>query len=119
MQGSKDIRRGERRPLEGVVQVSWQARPGETRMMRAKCLNVSDNGLRVECAQKIDLRTNVYVQAPTFGLMGNATVRYCQPCGTKHVIGLMFGSLISQADRGRHRASQNSNQAPIEPGNHD
>jgi hypothetical protein len=103
-----DVRTGPRRPFEGVVQVSWQARSGETKMIRAKCLDLSSDGARIECAQPIDVRTNVYLQAPAFGLMGNASVRYCRRSKMKHIVGLLFSSATSQADRGRQRCLDKS-----------
>ena len=62
----EDIRTGERRPFQGAVQVSWQTRSGEMKTIRAKCLDLSDQGARIECDSPIDLRTNVYLQAPGF-----------------------------------------------------
>ncbi len=98
-----EIRASERREFKGIVQISWQSRTGETRTTRAKCLDISDLGVRIECDQAIEFRTQVYVQAPGHGLMGNASVRYCRRAGLKHVIGLMFGSVASQAESGRKK----------------
>ena len=98
-----DIRKGERRPFQGAVKVSWQDRSGEIKMIQAKCLDLSDQGARIECIQPIEVRTNVYLQAPAFGLMGNASVRYCLRTATKHIVGLLFSSAVSQADEGRKR----------------
>src|SRR5579862_6522070 len=103
LESKKDIRRGERHPLEGAVQVHWQSPSGEQKMIRAKCVDVSENGVRILSEQPIDLRTNVFVQAPAFGLMGNASVRYCRRLGLRHSIGLMFSSALSMADSGRKR----------------
>jgi len=100
---TEDIRTAERRPFQGAVQVSWQTRSGETKTIRAKCTDLSDLGARIECESPIDLRTNVYVQAPAHGLMGNATVRYCRRSGARHIVGLLFSSAASQADQGRKR----------------
>ena len=72
-------------------------------MVRAKCLDLSEQGARIECDQPLELHSNVYLQAPAFGLMGNASVRYCRRSGLKHVAGLLFTSAASQADRGRKR----------------
>jgi|SRR5580658_921555 hypothetical protein len=111
VQHNEDVRTGERRPFQGVVQISWQARSGEMKTMRAKCLDLSDLGARIECEFAIDFRANVYVQAPAYGLMGNATVRYCRRSGMKHFIGLMFSSAASQADQGRKRLIRNQSGA--------
>ncbi|HTQ55536.1 MAG TPA: PilZ domain-containing protein [Bryobacteraceae bacterium] len=103
LDNKKDIRRGERHPFLGAVQVSWQNRSGQTRMIQARCLDMSDQGVRIVSEQPIELRTNVFVKAPAYGLMGNATVRYCHRLGLGHAIGLMFSSATSQADAGRQR----------------
>jgi hypothetical protein len=107
VQNTQDIRGGARRPFESAIQVSWQTRSGEMKTIRAKCLDLSDLGARIECEPAIDFRTSVYVQAPAHGLMGNASVRYCRRSGMKHIIGLMFSSAASQADQGRKRLIQN------------
>ncbi|MGA2133959.1 MAG: PilZ domain-containing protein [Bryobacteraceae bacterium] len=99
----KDIRQGARHPFQGAVQISWQDQAGEKRMIRAKCLDLSDTGICILCEQPMNTRTSVYVQAPAYGLMGNATVRYCRRSGLKHTIGLMFSSATSQAETGRKR----------------
>jgi len=103
VQRGKDIRVGERRPFAGVVQVSWQTGSGETRTIRAKCTELSDQGARIECPSPIDLRTSVYLHAPAYGLMGNASVRYCRQSGLKHIVGLLFISVVSEAEQGRKR----------------
>jgi hypothetical protein len=103
VQHTQDIRKGERRPFQGVVQVSWLSRSGETKTIRAKCLDLSEQGARIECENAIDARTNVYVQAPAYGLMGNATVRYCRRRGIKHIVGLLFSSAAGEGEQGRKR----------------
>jgi hypothetical protein len=103
IEGRKDIRSDQRHPFDGAVQISWQSQSGEMRTLRAKCQDLSDHGLCIVSEQPIDVRTNVYVQAPAYGLMGNATVRYCRRKGLKHHIGLMFSAATSQADEGRKR----------------
>jgi hypothetical protein len=103
---TEDIRNGERRPFQGAVQVSWQARSGETKTMRAKCLDLSEQGARIECENPLEFRSNVYLQAPAYGLMGNATVRYCRRRGIKHIVGLLFSSAAGEAEQGRKRLAR-------------
>ncbi len=102
-ENSTNIRKGERRTFQGAVQVSWQARAGEMKVMRAKCLDISEHGARIESTEPIEVRTNALIQAPAFGIMGNASVRYCRRTGVKYIIGFQFSSAVSQADRGRQR----------------
>ncbi|HXM40948.1 MAG TPA: hypothetical protein VN924_06825 [Bryobacteraceae bacterium] len=103
VQHTQDIRGGERRQFRGNFKISWQTRSGEMKTLGAKCLDLSDLGARVECDSPIDFLTNVYLQAPAYGLMGNATVRYCRRSGIRYMIGLLFSSVASQADQGRKR----------------
>lgn len=103
VQHTTNLRTGERHPIQGVVQISWQDRTGQVKMIRAKCLDISEAGVRVASELPIALRTNVYLQGPAFGLMGNATVRYCKRSGMMHTIGLLFSWAPSQADAGRKR----------------
>jgi hypothetical protein len=100
---TSDIRTGERWAFQGVVQISWQTQSGEMKTVRAKCLDLSEQGARVECESPIDFRMNVYLQAPAYGLMGNATVRYCRRSGMKHIVGLLFSSAAREAEQGRRR----------------
>ncbi len=101
VEGMQKNRIGERRVFQGVVHVSWQTRSGETTTIRAKCTDISDQGAKIESDQPIEWRTNVYLQAPAYGLMGNATVRYCRRSRMKYLIGVQFSSSASQADQGR------------------
>jgi len=115
VQHTEDVRAGERRPFKGAVRVSWQTRSGEMKTIAAKCVDLSDQGARIECELPIDLHTNVYLQAPAYGLLGNASVRYCRRSGIRHVVGLLFSSVVSQADRGRKRCLDQSQQGAERP----
>ncbi|MGD0362428.1 MAG: hypothetical protein ABSC93_16250 [Bryobacteraceae bacterium] len=100
---TEDIRTGERRPFQGAVTVSWQTRSGEMKSIRAKCLDISDLGARIECEAAFEFRAQVYVQAPAHGLMGAASVRYCRRKGMKNIVGLLFSSAAGEAETGRKR----------------
>jgi hypothetical protein len=103
VQNWQGIRADERRPFQGSVLVSWQGPSGEVKTIRAKCLDISDLGARIECEPAIDSRTNVFVEAPAHGLLGNASVRYCRRSGMKHIVGLLFSSAAREAEQGRRR----------------
>lgn len=103
MEHTTNIRAGERHPFQGGVEVSWRSRAGDVKLARAQCVDFSQQGARIICEQPIDVRTNVYLKAPSLGLLGNASVRYCRRAGLKHMIGLMFSSPLSQAETGRKR----------------
>ena len=97
-------RREGRQPLECVLQLSWQVAGTETRTVRAICLDISAQGARIACTQPIAARSCVYLQAPSFGLMGSATVRYCKPRGLKYNVGLEFTWAADLAEAGRKKA---------------
>lgn len=97
----RQARREERYPLKCAVQISWQRATGESCTTRATCLEVSLHGARVECTEPLVARSSVYISAMTYGLMGNATVRYCRRQGMKYVIGLEFTWAAALAEEGR------------------
>jgi hypothetical protein len=76
-QRRRGARREERYPLTCPLQISWQRASGETCTTRATCQDVSLRGAMVECSEPMVARSSVYLSAPSYGLMGNATVRYC------------------------------------------
>lgn len=99
----REARRGERYPITCAVQISWQRANGESCTTRATCREVSLHGARVECSEALMARSSVYLNAPSHGLMGNATVRYCRRQGMKFVIGLEFTWAAALAEEGRKR----------------
>ena len=98
-------RREDRFPLKCALQISWQRASGESCTTRAACQDVSPRGAMVECSEPIAARSSVYVSAPSYGLMGNATVRYCRRKGIKFAIGLEFTWAAALAEEGRKRMS--------------
>jgi len=105
-ESTKYLRSNDRRPLQGAVRIAWPGASGAIMGLRGKCLDFSENGLRVECDQALDKGTHVYLDASAFGLMGNAQVRHCRRAGLKYVIGFQFSSAASLADSGRRRLIQ-------------
>jgi len=108
IQNAKPLRKDERRPFQCAVQISWRTRSGELQSLRARCMDLSRQGARIECDRPIDVRANVYLQAASQGLMGNASVRYCRRAGMKYAIGLLFSASTSQAEQGRKRCLDES-----------
>jgi hypothetical protein len=45
----------------------------------------------------------VYLQAPGYGAIGNATVRYCVRTGLKYRIGVLFSAPTKWADSARQK----------------
>ena len=71
-------------------------------------MDVSAHGARVDCSEPLSARSSVYLSAPSYGLMGNATVRYCRRQGAKYAVGLEFTWASALAEEGRKRMSPGS-----------
>ncbi|MGA2134121.1 MAG: PilZ domain-containing protein [Bryobacteraceae bacterium] len=110
--GSRGARREERYPITCPVLLSWQRANGETVTARGTCREVSLHGARVECSEAVLARSSVYLNAPSHGLMGNATVRYCRRQGLKFAIGLEFTWAAALAEEGRKRMAPGPNGMP-------
>jgi hypothetical protein len=67
-------------------------------------VDVSAHGACSECNQPLAARFNLYLQAPSYGLMGNASVRYCRRHNLKYYIGLEFNWAAALAEEGRKQA---------------
>ncbi len=107
---SQGARREERYPLGCPVQVAWQIASGETRAARATCVDVSPHGACIECSEPLAARSTLYLKAPGYGLMGNASVRYCRRKGLKYHIGLEFSWAAALAEEGRKHALRETEQ---------
>jgi hypothetical protein len=101
----REARREERFQLACALQIFWQRASGESCTARATCREASRNGALVECSEPLMVRSTVYLSAPNYGLMGNATVRYCRRKGMKFAIALEFTWAASLAEEGRKRMS--------------
>jgi hypothetical protein len=97
----REARREERFPLKCAIRISWQRATGESCTARATCREVSVHGALVECGEPLVARSSVYLSATSYGLMGNATVRYCRRQGMKYAIGLEFTWAATLAEEGR------------------
>ncbi len=70
--------------------VSWQDARGQNRALRARGLNISKSGMRIEANEEINPGAPVSVQAERHELSGKAMVRNCSRRGSNYVIGLEF-----------------------------
>jgi PilZ domain len=97
-------RKEQRCALGCPLEVCWQLGTGEPRVVRATCLDVSPKGARIECPQQLTVRSIIYLKAPSYGLMGSATVRFCRPHGLRYHVGLEFTWAAMLAEQGRKQA---------------
>ena len=88
----KDFRRRPRATLPGLVKLLWQDAGGGHRTAKARCLNISEMGMRIELHSPIPERQYIRVESGEYGLLGRASVRYCTREGIKWVAGLEFSN---------------------------
>jgi hypothetical protein len=89
-----NLRRHERHPAAVVAQISWATSSGEARVLRVRCLDVSESGMRLQASQMIPLRTYVTVRPENDSIKvpGQGSVRYCLRCRDGYHVGLEFST---------------------------
>lgn len=97
------LRRHTRLPFDTQMQVSWRDARGRIQNLRAKCLNLSAEGARLETDAPIPARTSITMQSAKFGSLGTASVRHCIRETLKYSIGVEFTSSLALAGTGRKR----------------
>ena len=85
---SESRRKEERRPFDGVVTLSTTGNDADQRFIRGKAIDFSKGGARVQTPEPLDVGSQVYLRADSFGLMGMARVRYCQQRMSAYMVGL-------------------------------
>ncbi|HSB15367.1 MAG TPA: DnaJ domain-containing protein [Bryobacteraceae bacterium] len=83
-----EARRHWRKPVDCELSLSWQDKVGNTRFIRARGLDVSEKGARIETEERIDPNSYVFINMDQYGLAGSASVRHCTRRDGKFVIGL-------------------------------
>ncbi len=85
-----DIRRHTRIAQSTPVQLAWVDASGTPRAENARCVDVSESGMRIETSASIEKGTLVALQARALLLHGSSTVRSCMRRGNTYVLGLTF-----------------------------
>jgi len=86
-----DLRRNPRSQVAAPVQLSWTDRNGNERLVSARVVDISENGMRVESPEPMVPGAYVNFRAERLKLQGSASVRSCKKHGTKYLAGLEFG----------------------------
>jgi len=97
------MRRHARLPFEVPMQISWKDARGQVQNLRAKCLDLSAEGARLETDAPIPARTSITLQSARYGSLGTASVRHCVRHTLKYTIGVEFTSSVTLAGLGRKR----------------
>lgn len=85
------------------MQVSWKDSQGQVKNLRARCLDLSAEGARLETDMPIPSRTSITLHSTRYGSLGTASVRHCVRHTLKYFIGVEFTSSLALAGQGRKR----------------
>ena len=98
----RDRRRHPRIAYPGPIRISWEDARGQVKFAYARCVDISESGMRIETREPIVIRGYVTMKAERIELSNIASVRHCSRCGSKYLIGLEFGggfrSLVSELE---------------------
>ncbi len=70
--------------------MSWQDRSGQPKYSLARTIDVSKDGIAVELAEPVEIRSFVQLQCENLKLTGPAAVRNCDRRYGKYRVGLEF-----------------------------
>jgi hypothetical protein len=84
----KNRRQHERLPYYGSARISWEDEQGLVRFAHAKCLDISEDGLQIEVAETIPVRSRLLLRADRLNFSGSGTVRNVAWRGCKYILGL-------------------------------
>lgn len=90
----KDARRHHRVPLIGPVRLSWEDR-GEVHYANAKCVDVSEAGMRIECPVGIAAGASVVLNAERIRFSGAAKVKHVTRYAGKYIVGVELAQLAN------------------------
>jgi len=100
----KEARRHRRIPYSGTIRISWTDPSGSPRFANAKCIEVSESGMRLEVPVNVPERTMVMLNAERIKLAGSAWVRHTVRHGAKYLLGLELSQPLS--DRAKAALSE-------------
>jgi hypothetical protein len=97
------MRRHVRLPFEAQMQMFWKDPRGRVQNLRAKCLDLSAEGARLETDMPIPARSSITLYSTRHGSLGTASVRSCVRHTLKYWIGVEFTSSLALAGEARKR----------------
>jgi PilZ domain len=96
--GRKHNRRQVRFYYSGPVRLFWDDAEGRTKYLEALCVDISENGLRVDSNESLPMNTRVSLRADLIELAGTAIVRHIHGQDSHFILGLEFSpALVEQA----------------------
>lgn len=84
---SKNNRRNRRIPYVGPLRICWEEH-GQQCFAQARCIDISEDGMRVEVTRPVRLGTRILLSAERLKVSGAADVRHMDRSGGKYLLGL-------------------------------
>jgi len=84
---SKNNRRHRRIPYVGPARISWEEQ-GQQCFAQARCIDISEEGMRVEVVRAVRPGTRILLSAERLKLSGGASVKHMGRSGGKYLLGL-------------------------------
>jgi hypothetical protein len=72
------------------VELTWKSEHGEKIFGQCRAIDITENGVAVECPEALPLMSSVIIWAPRFHVAALAQVRHCTWQGSIYVLGLRF-----------------------------
>jgi hypothetical protein len=89
MSSDQNIRRHRRIPYVGPIRISWEEQ-GQARFALAKCIDISETGLRIESPEPVPTGASIHIGAERIKLAGAATVKHVVRNGSKYLLGVQL-----------------------------
>ena len=86
----KERRRRDRFPVSVKVRAWWTPEGGGIVSLQARCLDISQTGMRLEVDRPVPARSFVHVESTELHLAGTAVVRHCDRGMQRCTLGLEF-----------------------------
>ena len=84
------LRQEERNATDCVVELTWKSEHGEKLFGHCRAIDITENGVAVECPEALPVLSSVIIWAPTFHVAALAQVRHCTWQSSIYVLGLRF-----------------------------
>ncbi|HVO97790.1 MAG TPA: PilZ domain-containing protein [Bryobacteraceae bacterium] len=84
---TKNHRRHRRIPYTGPIRFSWEEQ-GTPRFGAGRCIDLSEDGLRIETTQSVRPGSPLQFCAERINLSGSATVKRMERSGGKYLLGV-------------------------------
>jgi hypothetical protein len=78
--------------MDGMIRILWEDSDGRERVSHATIVNISASGVKLRLDERIPVRSYVACNDVSLGIVGRASVRYCNFSKGKYEIGLEFVS---------------------------